>query len=151
MIIEMGGEELPIPNAKNLLKSLKGESIFVFGCDKDKYYSCLGVGTVINIQKGNEIDVVTMWFGKVSRTIVVKLNHARRQIYSLKKGQLAWFFGTYKYYSGGKKIYFYAKGFQAWYVPKAIDIKHYDLDSIEEMEKEKEIDMINFLDQFEEK
>lgn len=149
MIIEMGGEELPIPSARNLMKTLSGDSIFVFGCDKDKFYTCVGIGTVVKIQKGDELDIVYMFFGKKTRQIVVKHNHARRQIYSLKRGQLAWFYGTYKNY--GNKVHLYAKGFQAWYVPKAIDIKNYDLDSIEEMEKTQETDMINFLDQFEEK
>lgn len=149
MIIEYSGQEAYIPNAKHIMKTLRGESIFVFGCDKDKFYTCAGIGTVVKVEHGQELDMVTMYFGRVSRSIVVKNNHARRQIYTLKKGQLAWFFGMYKYYEGGKKIYFYAKGFQAWYVPKALDIKNYDLDSIDEMQNE--TSLLNFLDQFEEK
>ena len=136
-----------IPDAKNLVKCIGGESIFFFGKTKDdKGLISVGVGTVVKIEKGNEMDMVMMNFGFVARRIIVKHNHARRQIYTLKKGQLAWFYGFAKYYD--KKLCLFAKGFQGWYVPKALDIKNYDDDQLVELEQEQEQDLVNFLDQF---
>ena len=152
MIISYGGINAYIPNAKHILKSIKNESLFVYGYDNEKQrYNCFGIGTVWKVEKGERVDLVYMNFGKITRPILVTHNHARRQIYSLKRGQLAWFYGFYKYAEGHKKLYLYAKGLQAWYVPKALDIKNYDLESIDEMETKEETDLINFLDQFEEK
>ena len=42
-----------------------------------------------------------------------------------------------------------AYGFNAWYVPKSLDIKNeeYDLDTIEELTKDNETSVLNFLDE----
>lgn len=116
---------------------------------KDKNY-CLGVGIVKVIQKGEEFDLVGMDFGRgYSRQIFVKLNHARRQIYTLKRGQLAWFFGYLKVYrekDGKPKSVLFAKGFQGWYVPKNMDIKKIDPNEIDKLEEENE-SKLNFIDE----
>ena len=143
-------KEYILPDISQLLHHSKHESLFVFGTMENNrdYRLCLGVGTVMNIQKGNEMDMVTINFGrKKARKIIVKHNHARRQIYTLKLGQLAWFYGYYKCY--GRRTYFFAKGLQGWYVPKILDIKNYDGKEMPELEEEK--DMLNFLDKLKEK
>ena len=79
---------------------------------------CVGIGLVKKIEKGEDFDVVGMDFGRgFTRDIYVKNNHARRQIYTLKKGQYAWFYGLMKYYTlnGKTKPSFFAKAFQGWY------------------------------------
>ena len=115
----------------------------------DKTY-CLGVGIVKVIQKGEDFDLVKMDFGRgYGREIFVKLNHARRQIYTLKKGQLAWFFGYMKVYQdkdGKIKSTLFAKGFQGWYVPKNMDIKKIDPNEIDKLEQENE-SKLNFIDE----
>lgn len=142
-----------IPDISGLMHCTLHETLFVFGCvegNKD-YRQCIGLGRVGKVLKGDDLDIVYMNFGRrYGRQIIVKHNHARRQIYTLKKGNLAWFYGYYKVYKkkdGIRETVFFAKGFQGWYVPKALDIKNYDLDSIEQIEKENEIDMTNFIDE----
>lgn len=138
-----------IPNMDNLLRTSRHESLFVFGnveTEKNKMI-CAGIGRVTFIEKGEKFDIVGMNFGRsYSRRIIVVHNHARRQIYTLKRGQLAWFYGFFKVYTMNERrsAVFYAKGFQGWYVPKAMDIKNYD----GELEKvEDESDLTNFLDE----
>lgn len=126
------------------------ETLLYLGTPKeelDKVY-CLGVGTVTAIQKGEEFDLVCMDFGRgFSREIFVKNNHARRQIYTLKRGQLAWFYGFMKSYiqEGRKKASFFAKGFQGWYVPKNMDIIKIKPDDVDKLTEENE-SKLNFLD-----
>lgn len=126
------------------------ETLLFLGTPKndDKTY-CLGVGTVTTIKKGEEFDLVGMDFGRgYTREIYVKNNHARRQIYTLKKGQLAWFYGFMKVYviDNKRKSTLYAKGFQGWFVPKNMDIIKIDPEDIETLTKSKE-SKINFIDE----
>ena len=138
-----------IPSLDNLLRTSKHESLFVFGSTEDEQDKmiCAGIGRVTFIEKGEKFDIVGMNFGRSwSRRIVVCHNHARRQIFTLKRGQLAWFYGYFKVYTIEKKkrALFYAKGFQGWYVPKMVDIKNYE----GEMEQvQNETDLTNFLDE----
>ena len=137
-----------IPDMDNLLRTSKHESLFVFGSseeDKEKMI-CAGIGRVTFIEKGEKFDLVGMNFGRsYSRRIVVVGNHARRQIFTLKRGQLAWFYGYFKVYNfeKRKKVLFYAKGFQGWYVPKMVDIKNYE----GEIDKIEDTDLTNYLDE----
>ena len=145
------GREFYAPEANSFVKRLKGESLFIFGEEEDKTHQvlCLGVGRVTYVQKGKEMDLVKINFGRhYARKIIVKHNHARRQIFSLVKGQLAWFYGSMKVYTteDGIKTWLFAKGFQPWYVPKVMDIKHYDTDTFEELKQEEEKDMLHYLD-----
>lgn len=127
------------------------ESLLLMGAPKqgnDKTF-CLGVGIVKTIQKGEEFDLVGIDFGRgYARDIYVKNNHARRQIYTLKKGQLAWFYGYMKFYTinGKATSTLFAKGFQGWFVPKNMDIIKIDPEDIETMTKENE-SKINFIDE----
>ena len=127
------------------------ESLLFMGAPKesnDKTF-CVGVGIVKTIQKGEEFDLVGIDFGRgFAREIYVKNNHARRQIYTLKKGQLAWFYGYMKVYTleGKKKVSMFAKGFQGWFVPRNMDIIKIDPNDIETMTEENE-SKINFIDE----
>lgn len=109
---------------------------------------CVGIGIVKKIQKGQDFDLVNMSFGRgYSRAIIVKSNHARRQIYTLKRGQYAWFYGLLKTYkeNGKRHNIFYAKAFQGWFVPKNMDIIKIDPNEIEKLEEENE-SQLNFID-----
>ena len=128
--------------------SLHETLIFLGSPKNDDQTFCFGIGTVIKIQKGEEFDMVGMDFGRgYTRNIVVKHNHARRQIYTLKCGQLAWFYGLMKTYTenGKRKSALYAKGFQGWFVPKNMDIIKINPDDIEKLEEQSE-SKIDFID-----
>lgn len=140
-----------IPTIDRLPKTPSNECLFILGTDltNTKYKMCFGVGKVYGVEHGKDLDVVKLNFGaKFHRIIYVKDNRARRQIYTLKKGQYASFLGKIRMVKDNDtfKTIMFASGFQAWYVPKMLDIKNYDLDSIDEMEKENETSMLTFLD-----
>lgn len=127
------------------------ETLFFLGSprDKAKYTICVGIGIVKVIEIGQDFDFVKIDFGAgFSRPIIVKNNHARRQIYTLKKGQYAWFYGTICYYreNGKMQATLYAKAFQGWYVPKNMDIKQIDPNEIEKLSQENQ-SKINFIDE----
>lgn len=149
------GKTFTVPSIADLPRITKNESLLFFGKDeklKDKkYHLVLGIGRVVSVEHGENLDLVRMNFGYHKREILVYDNHARRQIYTLKRGHLAWFYGISKtiLVDGKSKKIFLARGFQAWYVPKMLDIKHYDLDTMTQMEKENEQTnqtLVNFID-----
>ena len=118
--------------------------------ESDDMTIVFGIGRVLRIEKGQEFDLVYMDFGRgYGREIFVKSNHARRQIYTMKKGQYSWFYGMLRYYKDEKdkkfKAALYAKAFQGWYVPKNFDIKKLDPNDIEQLSEENE-SKINFID-----
>jgi len=116
--------------------------------EENDFTIAVGIGLVKSIKKGEEFDLVGMDFGRgFARQIYVKNNHARRQIYTLKKGQYAWFYGLMKVYKNGSKLksVLYAKALQGWYVPKQMDIIKIDPNEIEKLTKENE-SKINFID-----
>ena len=128
------------------------ETLMYFGSpnENNSLTVVIGLGYVKKIEKGEDFDIVIMSFGRrTSRTIIVRSNQARRQIYTLKRGQYAWFFGTMKTYriEGKNKPYFFATGFQGWYVPKNFDIKQLDKSELDRLspENEKELDFIDKL------
>ena len=137
----------------------KGESIIYFGrlSKNNTMQVCFGFGQVIDIQIGNNFDLITMNFGlHYNRQIIVKWNDARKQILTLKKGEYAQFFGFRKdYYRTKKKdekfqradVYFFAKQLQGWYVPKTMNRKSYDPKEVEKLtqENESKIDFIEKL------
>lgn len=151
--IRFGRKEssFPIPDVSHIAKVSKDESIVIFGewWRNKAYRVCVGVGKVMRVAKGERMDLVVMCFGaRYSQKIFVTDNHARRQIYTLKKGQYAWFYGARRIFideNKKPKTTFIAFGFQAWYVPKMVDIKHYDTDNLEDLEQER--DLSNFLDE----
>lgn len=146
--------EFFVPNIANTLKGSSNESLIFFGRShyEQRYNVVLGVGRVRMIKTSEKFDLVKINFGRrYSRLIIVKDNHARRQIYTLTKGQLAWFYGyyaTFKNEKGELESVLYAKGFQGWYVPKVMDIRKIDSDlpqELDESEQETMQQMINDL------
>lgn len=147
-------QEYVIPDIKNIVRCFRSETLFLFGIDSrnTKYRWCLGVGRVCKIQQGENFDLVYINFGrKYAREIIVQYNHARRQLLTLKCGQLATFYGKLKIITEEGKNYptmiFYAIGLQAWYVPKAMDIKRMDLETYERIQMEEEKSMLNLIDE----
>lgn len=154
------GEEYNIPSLSNLLKCSKHEALVIFDSpevlnEKQKTTPaklCVGVGTVVKVQKGEKLDIVMMNFGRrYARKILVFHNHARRQVYTLKRGSVATFYGLIRIYRDSEttewRVAMYAFGFQCWFLPKVMDIKTYDTDMLEELTKENETSMLNFLDE----
>ena len=149
--VKIRGHKFAIPDVTRLTHYSQHETLLFLGAplqEKD-FTICLGVGLVKTIQKGEEFDLVGMDFGRgYSRQIYVKNNHARRQIYTLKKGQYAWFYGVMRCLTidGKPNTTLYAKAFQGWYVPKNMDIMKIDPKDIDKLSQENE-SKINFIDQ----
>ena len=149
-------EEYVVPDIRNIVRCFRSETLFIFGINAEntKYRWCLGVGRVCKIKQGDSFDLLYLNFGrKYAREIIVQYNHARRQLLTLKKGQLATFYGKFKIYDneqGETRTVFYAIGLQAWYVPKALDIRKMELEQTEpldRMEQEEELEMSNLIDE----
>ena len=150
------GEKIAIPSGSYPVRYTSGETLMTFGkwFKQTRYTTFVGIGKVTKVRKGDKLDIVNINFGRIyARELLVYDNHARRQIYTLKRGQYTWVIGymrkeldkeTKEY-----KTIMLAYGFQAWYVPKTLDIKNeeYDLDSIEELTKDNETSMLTFLDE----
>lgn len=140
-----------MPDATRVMQFAIHDTLWFLGSplEDNEMTICIGIGIVKKIEKGEEFDLVGMDFGRgYIRDIFVKNNHARRQIYTLKKGQLAWFYGFMKCYKIDRKTKssLYAKGFQGWYVPKNMDIMKVDPNDIEQLTQENE-SKINFIDE----
>jgi len=145
-------KEYYIPAIDNMVRCFRGETLFLFGLDSvfTKYRWVYGVGRVCKIMQGENVDLVYINFGrKYPREIMVQYNHARRQLLTLKRGQLATFYGKFRIFTENKKLRyaFYAIGLQAWYVPKSMDIKKLDLETYEKIQGEEEKTMINLIDE----
>lgn len=130
-----------IPDYDALMESSKGESIMFFSYHtfhNKKFRQFYGVGTVYRIARGEKYDFVYINFGiepthKLTMVSVID-NKARRQILTLKRGQICQVYGvsckannTYKKEDGtyAKRLVnvYYAKGLNGWYVPTMLDIK----------------------------
>lgn len=138
-------------NVTRLVHHFPREALFLLGSPKEdeRKKIVVGIGIVRTIEKGQDFDLVGMDFGGgFKREIFVKNNHARRQIYTLKKSQYAWFYGIIGFYNkeGKPCSQLYAKAFQGWFVPKNIDIKKVDPNEIERLTEENE-SKINFIDE----
>lgn len=149
--VKIRNHEFNVSEVARIVHYSLHETLFFLGTPKEnaEQVICLGLGIVRVIQKGEEFDLVGIDFGRgFAREIYVKNNHARRQIYTLKKGQLAWFYGTMKTCTvdNRKKANFFAKGFQGWFVPKNMDIMKIDPNEVEKLTQENE-SKINFIDE----
>ena len=148
--LKINNKDWSVPNVSRLARYSPHETLIYMGepTEHTKQVICVGIGLVKVIQKGEEYDMVAMDFGRgFTREIYVNLNHARRQIYTLKRGQYAWFYGTARFFreNGKLKAMFFAKALQGWFVPKQMDIVKADPNDIEEMTKENE-SKIDFID-----
>lgn len=152
-----------LPDVGEMMYHPYGDALMMFGVQrvgKKNYQQCFGIGTVLKISKGESFDLVYMKFGKKTvKTIMAINNHARRMIYTLKKGQLATFYGYGRVFTYKKENeirerqywQFYAWGFQGWYTPKLIDVKKIQKEpdfQVDSMSVKEQDYMSNFLDQF---
>ena len=143
------------PTMDGYMEHLKDELLMLFGYSWNngkRYRLFYGVGIVYRIVKGDKYDFVLMNFGlfkgKKLRKIVIFENHARRQLLTLKKGQMAQVVGICRYgvidieLKGkpalGQKLFLYGKALQGWYVPTMLDIRRLPIneDLVEPTEKE---------------
>lgn len=149
---EKWGKEFTNPSIQHYIHAMKNETILIFDKRDNDGISArpiIGIGKVMRVYKGEKLDLVYMNFGgKYNKKIVVFHNHARRQVYTLKRGQLATLYGYIRFYTENEqtKYSMYANGFHAWYVPKAFDIKNYDSDMLDQLTQENETSMLDFLD-----
>ena len=149
------------------VESFKDESIILMGYASYKgrkqrlFY---GVGVVYRVVKGDKVDMVYINFGMfpnhTTRVVFVYENHARRQILTLKKGQVCHVYGMARYYrvkydNGTKeaiKLGIYARALQGWYVPTMLDIKRLpindDIVSPSESEEDLQKQFESILDEF---
>lgn len=123
------------------------------------YRQIVGWGRVRRIHKGEKFDIVEIDFmDHYWRDVIVYDNHARRQISTLKQGQMCMMTGILKFATneeGIKTTRIFANMLQGQYVPKMIDIKRNPIevadDLTEEEIKNAETDYLNFLDEIGEK
>ena len=135
------------------MECMPNESIMFYGTVSEKgrsYRLFYGLGVVYRIVKGEKSDLVYVNFGIIdkhkARIVVIYDNHARRQLLTLKRGQICQIYGLCRYspyeWKGMKRIRLglYARGIIGWYVPTMYDIKRMDKneDLVSPSEKEKE-------------
>lgn len=128
------------------------------------YQTFYGIGVVYKIIKMEKKDLVYVRFSSLPnrqmRMIVLYKNHARRQLATLKRGQICQVYGTCVHYESkvkGKKypvhrLGLFAEGIIGWYVPTMLDIKKIPVnDDIEPPSSEEENltqDLDSVLDEF---
>ena len=161
-------EEAKTYSAK-ILTHISNESVVLFSHTKysDKRYRLFyGIGVVYRVVKGEKCDLVYINFGLMKnrkpRLVVVFDNHARRQLITLKRGQVCNVYGLARFYEHKKqvdgketkslKFGLYAKALQGWYVPTSFDIKKMPVneDLVDPSEKEENLmnEFDDVLDQF---
>ncbi len=147
----------------------KGETLILFGYDmynKKRFRPFYGVGVVCRVVKRERVDLIYVNFGMFSnhqtRVVVAYDNHSRRQVLTLKRGQVCQVYGICRTYRtecevNGEKRYgirlgLYAKGILGWYVPTMMDIRKMPIneDLVNATDKEEELGNMfeDVLDQF---
>jgi hypothetical protein len=110
------------------------------------YRGFFGIGKVLKISKGDMLDIVLVKFGNRLQNVIASYNHPRRQVMTLKKGNLVSVYGVMgvKLISvdgkDGKphkhlKRTIYAWGLMNWYVPLAGDLRAIGNGDTEELDK----------------
>lgn len=138
---EIDESEISAIAYKKPIETIKGESLMLLGFTRHEnvtYRMFYGIGIVYRVVKREKEDLVYINFGIFKehprRLVVVKDNHARRQLLTLKRGQCCHVYGLCRYYIGlGKEINgerkkelkfgLYANAILGWYVPTMVDIK----------------------------
>ena len=98
------------------------------------YRGFWGVGKVVKISKGDKLDIVLVKFGNRLQNVIASYNHPRRQVMTLKKGNLVTIYGVMGVSlittndKDGKphrhlKRSIYAWGLMNWYVPMVADLR----------------------------
>ena len=130
-----------LPDFNGIIECYENECLFLYGWEEykgKKYRAFYGVGYVVKINQGEKIDYVRVNFSLMgkhgSRTIRVVDNLARRQIQTLKRGQMCHVVGFASFYVRKKNkdnksprdrldLCLWARGLQGWYVPTMLEIK----------------------------
>ena len=147
-----------VPTINGTMEHTKDESLMLFAYsthNNKKYRLFYGIGIVYRVVKGDKQDLIYVNFGAFpthkTRLVVAYDNHARRQILTLKRGQVCQVYGICRYFttdieingvkSKGVRLGLYAKGIQGWYVPTMLDIRRLPVndDLVEPSEKEQEL------------
>ena len=151
-------EPYVVPTFTGTMEHTKDESLMLFSYsmyDNKKYRPFYGIGVVYRVVKGEKSDLIYINFGLFkehkTRIVVAYENHARRQILTLKRGQVCQVYGMCRYFitdieingvkSKGVRLGLYAKGIQGWYVPTMLDIKRLPIndDLVSPSEKEEDL------------
>ena len=150
---------LVFPTIAGGMEHLQDESLMLFSYsihNKKRYRLFYGIGKVYRVVKGEKQDLIYINFGGFkeykTRLVVAYDNHARRQVLTLKRGQICQVYGVCRYFtteitlpngqkSKGVRLGLYAMGLNGWYVPTMFDIKKMppNADLVEPSDKEKEI------------
>lgn len=162
-------DDFILPQFSGYMEHTNEESLMFFSYakhNKRSYRLFYGIGVVYRVVKGEKIDMVYINFGIFksikTRVVVTYDNHARRQLMTLKRGQVCQVYGLCRYYktdceiNGEKKkgirLGLYAKAILGWYVPTMLDIKkmpiNEDLVNATEGEKKLEETFEEVLDSF---
>ena len=157
------------PVISGTMEHLKDESVMLFSYsihNHKRYRMFYAIGTVYRVVKGDKQDLLYMNFGlfkeRKTRLVVVYDNHSRRQLLTLKRGQICQVYGLCRYFTtdimlNGKKtkgirLGLYAKGINAWYVPTMFDLRkmptNEDLSSPTEKEVEIQETLEDVLNEF---
>lgn len=157
--IDKKNEEIIVkPTFSGTMEHIKDESLMLFSYsihEHKRYRLFYGIGTVYRVVKGDKQDLVYINFGifkeTQTRLVVVYDNHSRRQLLTLKRGQICQVYGMCRYFqtnvkvkgrdAKGVRLGLYAKGINGWYVPTMFDIRKMPVneDLVEPTEKELEI------------
>lgn len=151
-------EPYVVPVFSGSMEHTKDESLMMFSYsmhNKKRYRLFYGIGVVYRVVKGDKQDLIYINFGMFrehqTRLVVAYENNARRQILTLKRGQVCQVYGVCRYFTTeielngkktkGVKLGLYARAIQGWYVPTMIDLKKMPInDNLEEpTEKEKQV------------
>ena len=152
------GKDYIKPTTKAPIEHLKDESLMLFSYSTQKglrYRLFYGLGVVYRVVKGEKNDIVYINFGIIQehprRLVMVYDNHARRQLMTLKRGQICQVYGICRYYKTdinvkgkadkGIRLCLIARGILGWYVPTMVDIRKMPVndDIVAPSEKETEI------------
>lgn len=159
-IVMESNEILVKPTISKEIYHLKGESLILFDYSQRQgksYRIFYGIGIVYRVVKGDKQDLVYINFGifkeRKTRLVVIYENHARRQLITLKRGQVCQVYGVCRHYTTkinlngvetkGMRLGLYATAIQGWYVPTMFDIRKMPTNEDIVSPSEKEQDLIN--------
>ena len=147
-----------VPTFSGTMEHTKDECLMLFSYsthNHKRYRPFYGVGIVYRVVKGDKQDLVYINFGLFptnrTRLVVVYDNHSRRQLLTLKRGQVCHVYGMCRYFTTdvevngvktkGVRLGLYAKGIQGWYTPTMLDIRRMppNEDIVAPTEKEEEL------------
>jgi len=155
---KLKAQTMVFPTTSGTMEHLQDESLMLFSYsyhNKKRYRLFYGIGKVYRVVRGERQDLIYMNFGifkdKKTRLVVVFDNHARRQIMTLKRGQVCQVYGLCRYFTTtinlkgietkGVRLGLYAYAINGWYVPTVLDIRKMPVnaDLVAPTEKEEEI------------